>query len=120
MGYESKVYVVSESSISLEDNGKVWAEVIAMFDLCKVDTKFVDVFEHEANGYIYIGDEAVTTDKYDDTIKSANLYDVYFAIDDEETYWRLVAFKKYLGELIKNKNNLTRDFESLKVYHYGY
>ena len=35
MGYESKLYVVEESDFMIpSDNGKKWAEVIGMVDLC--------------------------------------------------------------------------------------
>lgn len=35
MGYESRIYVVRKSTLSLDGDGKCWGEVVAMFNACK-------------------------------------------------------------------------------------
>ena len=119
MGYESRVYIVSETYSTFIDGKKPYAEIIAEFDLCKCDYEFVNVFKSEANCYIYINDAPVTKDCYGDAIKSADIIDVYNAIEYGD-YWRTTMLKDALHSIIVNRDILSRDFESLKVYHYGY
>lgn len=119
MGYESRVYIVSESYSTFIDGKKPYAEIIAEFDLCKCGYEFVDIFKDEASCYIYVNGEPVEKDDYGDTIKSAELIDVYNAIE-YRGYWRTTMLKECIHAILGNKDILSRNFESLKVYHYGY
>ena len=128
MGYESRVYIVNEwdrESFYIE-NEKPLAETIAVFDLCCIGNKLLDVLTNkaeEASCAIWNsdGDEGIiiTKDKYDKPLTSASIMDVYNAIEYGE-YWRTTALKDFLHSIIVNRDILSRDFESLKVYHYGY
>lgn len=119
MGYESRVYIVNETYSTFIDGKKPYAEKIAEFDLCKCDYEFVSIFKDEATCYIYINGEQTSEDCYGDAIKSANIMDVYNAIEYGD-YWRTTMLKEALHAIIANRDILSRDFESLKVYHYGY
>ena len=127
MGYESRVYIVNEWDDEFrfvdKEIGKPLGEIIAKFDLCCVENGFLDVFKDEAECYLYEsnGENELTIvkDSYGKPLTSANIIDVYNAIEYGK-YWRTTALKDYLHSLIVNRNILSRDFESLKVYHYGY
>lgn len=119
MGYESRVYIVSETYSTFVDGQKPYAEKIVEFDLCKCGFEFVNMFKDEASCCIYIDGEPITEDCYGDTIKSADIIDVYNAIEYGD-YWRTTMLKDALHSIIVNRDILSRDFESLKVYHYGY
>lgn len=127
MGYESRVYIVNEwddaYSFVDEEIGKPLGEIIAKFDLCCVENGFIDVFKDEAKCYIYESNGeselVIVKDHYDKPLTSASIMDVYNNIEYGK-YWRTTALKDYLHSLIVNRDILSRDFESLKVYHYGY
>lgn len=127
MGYESRVYIVNEWDIDTWlDNEKPMAETIAKFDLCCIENDLLDVLTNnaeEARCCLYEShdgeDIIIKEDKYGRPLTSVNIMDVYNAIEYGK-YWRTTALKDYLHSLIVNRDILTRDFESLKVYHYGY
>lgn len=127
MGYESRVYIVNEwddkYTIVNTDIGKPLGEIIAKFDLACVENGFMDVFKDEAKCYIYESNGEkeliIAKDHYDEPLTSASIMDVYNNIEYGK-YWRTTALKDYLHSLIVNRDILTRDFEWLKVYHYGY
>ena len=127
MGYESRVYIVNEwddaYSFVDEEIGKPLGEIIAKFDLGCVENGFIDVFKDEAKCYIYESNGEneliIAKDHYDKPLTSASIMDVYNNIEYGK-YWRTTALKDYLHSLIVNRDILSRDFESLKVYHYGY
>ena len=128
MGYESRVYIVNEWDRKpfYIENEKPLAETIAVFDLCCIENKLLDVLTNkaeEASCAIWNsdgdGDIIITKDKYDKPLTSAGILDVYNAIEYGE-YWRTTALKDFLHSIIVNRDILSRDFESLKVYHYGY
>ncbi len=128
MGYESRVYIVSEPDIDVRYDGeKPMAEIIASFDLCCIDNELLEVLtgkkstEAKCNLYEHHGDKEVIIkkDKYSKPLTSANIIDVYNAIEHGE-YWRTTMLKDALCTIIDSRHILTRDFESFKVYHFGY
>lgn len=127
MSYESRVYIVNEWDGNLGfENEKPLAETIAIFDLCCVEDGLLDVLTNKAEEArcavweSYDGEDIIITkDKYNKPLTSANIVDVYNAIEDG-VYWRTTALKDFLHNLIVNRDNMSRDFEQLKVYHYGY
>ena len=121
MGYESRVYVINEGNIDI-GYGKPICETIATIELGKCGDDLLSVFKTEATQYIITdGDVVITKDKYGDTLKSADIMDVIDVIEDGD-YWRTDMLKSMLASIVesyKNKN-LTRGFDELKVYHFGY
>jgi len=127
MGYESRVYIVNEwdDNIRFVDKeiGKPLGEIIAKFDLCCVENGFLDVFKDEAKCYVYESNGEneliITEDNYGKPLTSASIIDVYNNIEYGK-YWRTTTLKDFLHSLIVNRDIMSRDFNSLKVYHYGY
>lgn len=127
MGYESRVYIVNEWDGNLSfGNEKPMAEIIAVFDLSCVEDEVLDVLTNKAEEArclvweSYDGEDImITKDKYDKPLTSASIMDVYNAIEYGK-YWRTTALKDFLHSIIVNRDIMNRDFESLKVYHYGY
>ena len=117
MGYERKLYIVSESSAE----GWNYAEILAMIDLSKTDYDLDKLFTEDATNYIYINDDEVTEDMYGDTIKSALPQDV---IESFEEHWERTHYWRYKSalDLIKSIMDYcdTRDKDSIRVYSYGY
>ena len=118
MGYESKLYVVDESDFKIpSDNGKVWAEVIGMVDLCRC-YPITEVFDEDAIGYMYAddGNTRIETDFYDKPLKVASLEAVIARlkiIARESDYWRAKVALAFLKEVQKTNPHC-------KVYHFGY
>lgn len=128
MGYESRVYIVNEwNDIDIryvdEETGKPLGEIIAKFDLGCVEDGFFDVFEDEAKCCLYESnnenESKIVKDCYGEPLTSASILAVYNNIKYGE-YWRTTVLKDFLNSLIYNQEIISRDFESLKVYHYGY
>ena len=128
MGYESRVYIVNEwNDIDIryvdEETGKPLGEIIAKFDLGCVEDGFFDVFEDEAKCCLYESnnenESKIVKDCYGEPLTSASILAVYNNIKYGE-YWRTTVLKDFLNSLIYNQGIISRDFESLKVYHYGY
>ena len=118
MGYESRLYIVEESNFKIPcDNGKTWAEVIGMVDLC-VCYPIKDVFTKVANGYIYAddGNTRIEEDKYGEPLSVASLKDVIKKLKEiiKETDYRRA--KVALGFL----ESVYKDMPDCVVYHYGY
>ena len=118
MGYESKLYVVEESNfVYPSDNGKVWAEVIAMIDMCKC-YPLADAFNSEAHGYIYAddGNTRIEEDMYGSPLGVAEIDDVIECLKGivkTDGYWRAKVAIDLLKSIKKTNPNC-------KVYHYGY
>ena len=128
MSYESRVYIVNEwNDIDIryvdEETGKPLGEIIAKFDLGCVEDGFFDVFEDEAKCCLYESnnenESKIVKDCYGEPLTSASILAVYNNIKYGE-YWRTTVLKDFLNSLIYNQEIISRDFESLKVYHYGY
>lgn len=117
MGYESRLYIVEESKFKIpSDNGKVWAEVIGMVNLC-VCYSIIDVFTEVANGYIYDtdGNTRIEEDFYGKPLRVANLEDVIKKLKEiakESDYRRA---KVALGFL----KSVQKSMPDCVVYHYG-
>ena len=91
--------------------------------MCCVEDGFLDVFKDEAKCYLYESNGEseleIVKDCYGEPLTSAGILDVYNNIEYGE-YWRTTALKDFLHSIIVNRDILSRNFESLKVYHYGY
>lgn len=118
MGYESRLYVVEESNFMIpSDNGKKWAEVIGVIELC-VCYEIKDVFKEDAIGYIYSddGNTRIETDCYGEPLKVASLESVITKLKKiarETDYRRAKIALSFLKEVQKT-------MPDCKVYHYGH
>lgn len=118
MGYESKLYVVEESNFKIpSDNGKVWAQVIGMVDLCKC-YPIAEIFTDEANGYIYAedGNTRIEEDMYGSPLGVATLDEVIEKLKEivkDTDYHRAKVALAFLKGVQKSMPDCV-------VYHYGY
>lgn len=124
MGYESKLYVIKKSDLALSsvDDKKKFAEIVAMFDLCKVGIDFSKYPPTEHYIYAEGGDEETHEDKYGDPLRELTLEEVVKeiekAMDKEPSYRRWKPCLAMLREFRDtNKSEWGND---LAVLHYGY
>lgn len=122
MGYESRLYVVNKRG-SLMAEGKQWAEVIAVFNMCKFGA-FNGVFQKETDCYIYAddGNTEILKDKYGDPLTEASIEDVIKYLEeykDTKEHYRRV--EPLLGMLLGLLNSFdASEWDDLKILHYGY
>jgi hypothetical protein len=117
MGYESKLYIVDKREPE-KTEGKRYAQVITMFNMCKFD--FGSIFSKETDCYFYAddGNTEIIKDRYDDTLTEANIEDVIQYLEEyknNQEYYRRVD--PLLG-LLKGFN--PAEWDDLKILHYGY
>lgn len=118
MSCESKVYVVSKSVYPSEQDGKQYAEVIAIFYGCYFPN-LRNLFSKKTDCYI-LSDEndIVTQDKYGDELTEAPISDVIKFLENEvqsgEPYRRI----KPLLSLLKGFD--MEQWGNLVCLHYGY
>lgn len=120
MGYESKLYVVEKSKYS-NDDGTVWGEVVAVFDLCKCDPVSDELLKYpNTNVYIYAddGNTKILKDCYGEKLKEIPIKDtikiIKNAMKNDSSYRR---YKPCL-KLLENFN--LDEWDDLVVLHYGY
>ena len=79
MGYESKLYVVDKKGKSeyYDYKNKEYAEVIAMFDICKFN-EFDGIFKKETDCYIYAddGNTEILYDMYEKPLREESVENV--------------------------------------------
>lgn len=121
MGYERKLYVVSEWDTS------GYADIIATIKLGKIDCyAFDDLFTNDAKYPIYLleynGDYSVSEDKYGDTIKSEYPGEVLKALSEDykvSHYERDKIAIDLIRSIMENHHEEFID-ERLMIYSYGY
>lgn len=124
MGYESKFYIVEKTSskhIDYEENGKVWAQVIATFNMSKIGSAYETIHKYPAtDAYIYAddGNTEIFEDRYGDELIEIPIKDMIQILKDLEKvypdYRRLKPFKNML------KGFDTEQWKDIVVLHYGY
>ena len=116
MGYEMKLYIVEECNFLIPSDGeKLWADVIAMIDICKC-YEIMNVFKTEAKGYIYAddGNTRIDFDRYEEPLKSASIDEVMDALNSvRKEYDRAQIAYDILKSFKKNRPNCV-------VYKFGY
>ena len=118
MGYESKLYIVEPCPLSVDKKGFIYAEVIAMIDLCKVHMEVNRFFAKKSNCYIYVGDKKVKKDLYgEELVTCTDLPGLiaWMKQQAQEAYYRRWGMAIALLEAIK-----PNDWENIQVLHYGH
>ena len=119
MGYESRIYIVSKTSIT-DDNNKRWAEVIAMFNMSKMPsiagfTRFTDCYIYGSDG-----NTKLLEDEYGAPLTEASVTDVIAVLEKDiangEDYRRIFPLLATLKALEENSHQ----WKDLAVLHYGY
>lgn len=118
MSYDSRLYIVEESSFKIPcDNGKRYAHVVGMIELCSCPN-MLDIFTEDSNGYIYSddGNTKIETDYHGNPLMVADIDDVINALKDvikNEDYRRAKIAVDFLNSIKKN-------MPECKIYHYGH
>ena len=127
MGYESTIYLVEKHIDFKNDNGKSWAQVVAMYDLCSMGyhSEFNKLFaskdvieSRDSNCFIYIGNKEVSEDCYGSPLTEATIDETIVALetdfDPNDSYRRIPPL---LGMLKAIDQSL---WKNLVVLHYGH
>lgn len=123
MGYESKIFVVSKSpSIYQSDEGKRYAHMIAMFDMCKC-YPLSDILRRKpkTDCYFYAddGNTKIVEDCYGEPLTEVPIGEAVQIVErvmQNSAYWRfniLYAALKEIARFDSSANNLA-------VLHFGY
>ena len=114
MGYESRLYVVQKSQVA-KHNNKYWCEVIASFDLCKVDINFRKYLKTDS--YFIEGNEYVFEDCYGEPLRELTIAEAIKEIENAMARYDYRRWKPILG-LLKGFNE--DEWGDLRVLHYGH
>lgn len=122
MGYESRLYVVEKSDIR-NDTGKRYAEVIAMFNICKCyELSDILTRQKETDCYIYAddGNTKIVKDRYDEKLTEVSIPFVISTLEKilegRETYRRIYPLLNALKAFNEQKDK----WGDIVVLHYGY
>lgn len=123
MGYESKLYIVEKSNLTPYKDGKRYANVISMFDMCKF-YELSDILreQKETDCYIFAddGNTKILKDRYDQKLTEASIPFVISILEKilegGETYHRIYPLLNTLKTFEEQKDK----WGELAVLHYGY
>lgn len=123
MGYESRLYVVEKSMLTPDKDGKRYANVIAMFDMCKF-YELSDILreQKETDCYIFAddGNTEILEDRYDQKLTEASIPFVISILEkilkSGEGYRRIYPLLNALKAFNEQKDK----WGELAVLHYGY
>lgn len=124
MGYESKLYVVEKSSM-IGACGKRWAEVIAVFDICKCYA-VSDVLRGKPQTDCYIfaddGDTEITEDMYGEPLTESEIADVIKIIEEAQTHEGCKNYRRlpYVLAALKSFEEHKDQWRDVVVLHYGH
>lgn len=125
MGYESKIYIVRKSEYAyFYEEGKRWAEEIAMIDMCKCyELSGVLRSKPETDCYIYAddGNTKILEDRYGMPLTETPLREAVQIVKDviENSiygYWRYPVLLATLQAIYDQVG----DDDLYAVLHYGY
>ena len=121
MGYECRFFVVEKGHYkTMGDGNKIWADKIAMFDLCSVPSIYRKISNYpKTDIYIYAddGNTKIIKDCYGDTPLEIPIEDMIHIIEEEANsskYRRLEPFLALLKGFDRSQWN------ELIILHYGH
>lgn len=124
MGYESKLYIVNKGSL-VDADGMKYAQVVAMFDMCKCPTTYVLVGNPKTDCYFYAddGNTRVLEDCYGKPLTEATIEEVINLLETDinngEDYRRLFPLLSVL-KTFKEQKDKGIWTDNLVVLHYGH
>ena len=120
MGYESRLYIVQKHTYhERKSDGKVWGEIIAIFNLCVVD---LDLHKYpHTNCYIYSddGNTTIEEDKYGVPLKEIPIPDMIEYIEEIQKT-EDGSYRRWQPCLQLLKGFDESQWDKLVVLHYGY
>lgn len=123
MGYESKFYIVEKGHFPCSC-GKLYAEVIAMFDMCKcyaLSDPFRRFPETDCCIYADDGDTEIVEDLYGKPLTETSIETTLRLVEramETDNYRRYAPFEVVLRTLYAQENE--GKWGKLAVLHYGY
>jgi len=124
MGYESKLYLCDGSDLHPKSgNGKTWAQVIAIVDLCvcgrESETAELIQASHESKWFVYSddGDTPILEDPYGDPLKAVDADLLIEAMDRDN---RKEYYRRFELALAMLKVCRERFGERFIVLHFGH
>lgn len=117
MGYESKIFLVRNSKILKDENGKCFGLVLAMFEMGKTSHFLSKVFKKPSPCYFYDpcdGNRKITHDAYDEECTYCETRDFYNCIMENHGDW---APWKVVAEAIRSIREGRPD---CILIHYGH
>ena len=122
MGYESKLYIVEKSNIKENVNGKelYWAQVIAMFDLCKtyaVSDKMCKAKDTDCFIYADDGNTEIVTDCYGDTLKEMTIKEAIQILEEAAEH---KDYRRYTPCIALLQGFDESKWQNVVVLHYGH
>ena len=118
MGYESKLYVVDKCSIPASDDKHLYAQVVAMFDLCKAGIHRSNFRDTDCAFYADDGNTLVLEDCYGDSIGELTIPEVIKLIEDQQK--ECPEYRRWEPCLALLKSFKEDEWKNLVVLHYGY
>lgn len=123
MGYESRLYIVEKFDIMVYDDGKRFARIISMFDMCKFPA-LSNVLRNKPNTDCYIyaddGNTRILEDCYGEPLTESTIESVIEVLENAvangECYWRMYPLLSTL-QTMKDCGFINDD---IVVLHYGY
>ena len=126
MGYESRIYVVDKHDFGTYDDGKNYAEILAMFDMCKCyPLSNVLRDKPKTDCYIYADDHntRIVEDRYGEELTEATIKEVIDILENEvakgEDYRRIFPLLSALKSIEELQND-GKFGDNVVVLHYGY
>lgn len=119
MGYESRLYVVHKLSRS-EENGMIFGEKVASFDLCKVSSVAKDIRSYpKTDTYFYSddGNTPIVKDLYDKPLTEIPIPDMIQILEKASSSINYRRFNPCIQML---KGFDLSEWKDLVVLHYGY
>ena len=117
MGYESKLYIVEKSIGKPNEDGYIWAEVIAVFDLCVANLNVKNYPPTDC--YIYDGnDTPIYEDMYGEPLREISITDMIEII--EKARENDTSYRRYQPCLQLLKGFDESQWRKIVVLHYGY
>ena len=122
MGYESKIYIAEKSGLK-DDDGMTYAQVIAVFDMCKMGN-LINAFDRKTDCYFYAddGNTKVLEDRYGDALTEAEIEDFIYALEEAvgngENYRRIFPLLSALQTICEQQKD--GKWKNIVLLHYGY
>lgn len=125
MGYDCTMYLVSKSNSIYDGDKKRYAQVIAKFEMYKMDYNgayhklFTSKSKKPTDCYIYIGEEETVKDCYGEPLTEASIADTIAALESDnakDPYRRIPPVVAYLKTF--DLSDWTN--ENIVVLHYGH
>ena len=120
MGYESRIFVAEKCDDCISESGRVYARIIASFDLSCVGNDVLSVIDKspETNTFIsFRGETGVFTDNYGKVMREIDVPTLLDTLEKAEANEHYRRYTPLIG-MLKGFN--LREWDNLICLHFGY